>query len=68
MEIFTNWFGKKKRNSSVQDYSEFEVDKDRSDSFYGGFKEYKPPIYEHESVHSSGIKVTDLISDHVLKG
>lgn len=65
MEKLTNWFGKKKKVSGLEDCSGFEVDKHQSDSFYGGFKEFKPPIYEHESALNVGFKTTDLLSDHI---
>lgn len=64
MENFTNWFRKKKQTASLQECSVFGVDQNQSDSLYGGFKEYKPPIYEHESAINTGHNVTDLLSGH----
>ena len=58
MKQFKNWFTKK--NINLIDCSSFEVTKEQSSELFGGFKEYKPPIYEHESAVSTQISISDL--------
>jgi hypothetical protein len=58
MKKLVNWFKKKKMG--INECAEFGIDQIQSDQFFGGFKEYMPPIYEHESAVKSFIKVTDL--------
>lgn len=60
MKNLMGWFLKKKK--SIQDCADFEMDEVQSDQFFGGFKEYMPPIYEHESAVKSTVKVSDLFS------
>jgi len=55
-----NWFTKKKKN--ISECADFGIDEVQSDQFFGGFKAYMPPIYEHESEVKSIVKVTDLFS------
>ena len=41
----------------------FEIKKEESDALYGGFKEYKPPIYEQDDAANQSFKTTDLLID-----
>lgn len=43
--------------------SSFEIHKEEADTLYGGFKEYKPPIYEQDAPVESTFKTTDLLTD-----
>lgn len=67
MRNFIQWIRGKKEILNLDDCTAYEVEKSQSDSFYGGFKEYKPPIYEHESAVSTKINISDLISDHTIQ-
>lgn len=58
MNIFTKWFKTTKIN--LDDCSSFEVGEEQSSQFFGGFKEYKPPIYEYESPVNTHIIISDL--------
>ncbi|SHM71963.1 hypothetical protein [Chitinophaga sp. CF418] len=41
----------------------FEIKKEESDAVYGGFKEYKPPIYEQDDSTNYSFKTNDLLID-----
>lgn len=58
MKGLTKWFEKKR--ISIKDCSSFEMKKEQAEQFFGGFKEYKPPIYEQEDFIKSNIIITDL--------
>ncbi|SHG71732.1 hypothetical protein [Pedobacter caeni] len=61
MKNLKDWFKTKKIR--LEDCSSFEMDKEQSDQFFGGFKEYKPPIYEHESPGKTQITISDLFME-----
>jgi hypothetical protein len=50
-------------NPRLENYSAFELGKEESDTLYGGFKEYKPPIYEQDESTSYSFKPNDLLID-----
>lgn len=57
-ELFT-----KNTRRGLEQCADFEIKKDESDAVYGGFKEYKPPIYEQDDTVNYSIKTTDLLID-----
>lgn len=61
MKQLKNWFSRKK--ISLSECASFEVNREQSDKFFGGFKEYKPPIYEHESAVTTRIIISDLFME-----
>lgn len=63
MKGILNRLLKKRNKSSIETCEDFKLDQQQSDKLFGGFKEYKPPIYEHENQVSSHIKVTDLFHE-----
>jgi len=62
MKILKEFF-KKKQKSKLEQCASFEIGKEDSDTVYGGFKEYKPPIYEQDNSTDYSFKTTDLLSD-----
>lgn len=60
MKKIINWLVKKKQQTNLQDCQSFKIDLDCSDKLFGGFKEYKPPIYEHDIGIKTQVEVTDL--------
>ncbi len=38
-------------------------DQVQSDSFFGGFREYKPPIYTQDHTQNTELKIKNLFSD-----
>jgi len=53
----------RKINPALERCVDFEIKKEESDSLYGGFKEYKPPIYEQDDATNYSFKTTDLLID-----
>jgi hypothetical protein len=53
----------KKTNPRLEQCTDFEIQKEESDALYGGFKEYKPPIYEQDDSVNNSFKTTDLLID-----
>lgn len=53
----------RKANPGLEHCIQFELQKEESDALYGGFKEYKPPIYEQEEAGEHSFKTTDLLID-----
>ncbi|SEM90423.1 hypothetical protein SAMN05421856_10895 [Chryseobacterium taichungense] len=45
-----------KQKLDIQDQAE-------SDSFFGGFREYKPPIYTQNHIENTELKIKNLFSD-----
>ena len=45
-----------KQKLDIQDQAE-------SDSFFGGFREYKPPIYTQNHIENIELKIKNLFSD-----
>ncbi len=43
--------------------TEFQLSKEESDSLFGGFKEYVPPIYEQEEKIDQSFRINDLLTD-----
>lgn len=62
MKRILSFFSGKKR-SFLADCIAFKVDDEQSDLLYGGFKEYKPPIYEQKKEVNNSIKTIELVSD-----
>ncbi|SFF09503.1 hypothetical protein SAMN05518672_11615 [Chitinophaga sp. CF118] len=50
-------------NPGLEQCKDFEIKKEESDALYGGFKEYKPPIYEQDDSTNYSFKTTDLLID-----
>ncbi|WP_076382839.1 hypothetical protein [Filimonas lacunae] len=44
----------------LENCTSFQIEKEESDKLYGGFKEYKPPIYEQEGQGNTTFKTTEL--------
>lgn len=53
----------KNTNPGLEQCAAFEIKKEESDTLYGGFKEYKPPIYEQDDSTTNTFKTTDLLID-----
>ena len=54
---------KKEKKRTIENCIELKINNEESDEIYGGFKEYVPPIYEHEIPSTKkSLKVTDLLS------
>ncbi len=47
----------------IEECTSFEVNKEDANTLFGGFKEYKPPIYEHDNATDRSFKTTDLLTD-----
>lgn len=62
MKKLKNLFTKKNKPGLAQ-CVDFEIEKEESDTLYGGFKEYKPPIYEQDVPATYSFKTTDLLVD-----
>jgi hypothetical protein len=58
IELFT-----KNTKPGLDTCTAFEIKKEESDVLYGGFKEYKPPIYEQEDATNCSFKTNDLLID-----
>lgn len=56
-------FFTKREPRTLEDCTSFEVNKDDSNTLFGGFKEYKPPIYEYNNATDRSFKTTDLFTD-----
>lgn len=52
-----------RKPSKLSDCSAFEIKKAESDMVFGGFREYKPPIYEPEQQENRQFKTTELLAD-----
>ena len=53
----------RKHSPKLEDCSSFQINKEESDALYGGFKEYKPPIYEQDEHSNCSFKTSDLLVD-----
>ncbi|PSL31009.1 hypothetical protein [Chitinophaga ginsengisoli] len=53
----------KKSKPALEKCTAFEIKKEESDVLYGGFKEYKPPIYEQDDSTNYSFKTTELLID-----
>jgi len=53
----------KKEPATLEECSDFEVKKDDANTLFGGFKEYKPPIYEYDNANDRTFKTTDLLTN-----
>ena len=53
----------KKAPPALEECAGFEVNKDDANTLFGGFKEYKPPIYEYDNATDRSFKITDLLTD-----
>jgi len=53
----------KKEPPTLEECTEFELNKDNANALFGGFKEYKPPIYEYDNVADRSLKTTDLLTN-----
>ncbi|GGH58914.1 hypothetical protein HNQ91_000522 [Filimonas zeae] len=62
MKKLTNLFSPKKI-PELEECSSFQMHKEEADTLYGGFKEYKPPIYEQDATAEASFKTTDLLTD-----
>ncbi|SKC99210.1 hypothetical protein SAMN05660461_1406 [Chitinophaga ginsengisegetis] len=51
------------KSSKLSDCTSFEIKKEESDMVFGGFREYKPPIYDPEQQENRQFKTTELLSD-----
>jgi hypothetical protein len=52
----------KKEPPTLEECTDFEVNKDDANTLFGGFKEYKPPIYEYDDATDRSFKTTDLFT------
>lgn len=48
---------------TLDECTSFEIKKEESDTLYGGFKEYIPPIYEQDGSADYSFRTTDLLTD-----
>ncbi|WP_134087629.1 hypothetical protein [Olivibacter sp. XZL3] len=53
----------KKRERNVAACERYKLDEQQSDQLFGGFKEYKPPIYEQSQDTATKVKINDLFND-----
>lgn len=56
-------FFSKKELPTLEECGDFEVNKDDANVLFGGFKEYKPPIYEYDNASDRSFKTTDLLTN-----
>lgn len=56
-------FFNKKEAPVLDNCTSFQVNKDDADTLFGGFKEYKPPIYEYDNATDRSFKTIDLFTD-----
>lgn len=52
-----------KHHPKLERCTSFEIKKEEADECYGGYREYKPPIYETENTTGKPFKTTDLLVD-----
>ena len=65
MHISIEWlFGKKRADRTLRSLDYEAVAPEQAHACLGGFKEYKPPIYEKENFINSEIEASKLI-DHL---
>jgi len=62
MKTLINFFIKKEPQT-LEECSDFEINKGDANTLYGGFKEYKPPIYEYDNANDRSFKTTDLLNN-----
>lgn len=53
----------RKQKALLADCVAFKVEDEQSDLLYGGFKEYKPAIYEQEKIIDNSIRTIDLMAN-----
>jgi len=53
----------KRKQKTITDCEQLAIDNEHADGCYGGFKEYKPPIYEHRSNTDTQVKINNLFGD-----
>lgn len=53
----------KKEPVTLEECSDFEVKEGDANTLFGGFKEYKPPIYEYDNASDRSFKTTDLLTN-----
>jgi hypothetical protein len=53
----------RKTPAQLKECQSFEITKDEADTLCGGFKEYKPPIYEPEEANEHTFRTVDLLTD-----
>lgn len=56
-------FFTKRKHLELSKCTSFEITKDEADTVCGGFKEYKPPIYEPEETREHTFRTVDLLTD-----
>ena len=47
----------------IDDCSSFGLNKEESDTLFGGFREYIPPIYEQDETADYKFRTTDILTD-----
>jgi hypothetical protein len=62
MKKLINFFSKK-HTGKLNDCTQMQLNKDEADAIHGGFKEYKPPIYEPEEANEHTFRTVDLLTD-----
>ena len=53
----------KKEPPVLDECANFEVDKEDANTLFGGFKEYKAPLYEFDNASDRSFKTSDLLTD-----
>ncbi|UPK72102.1 hypothetical protein [Chitinophaga filiformis] len=53
----------KNTTPALEQCTAFAIKNEESDTVYGGFKEYKPPIYEQDDTTNCSYKTNDLLID-----
>jgi len=49
--------------SKLSNCISFQIVKEEADTLFGGFREYKPPIYDLEEKENIKIETTNLMTD-----
>ena len=47
----------------LSDCTSFAIEEEESDTLFGGFREYQPPIYEQSKQKKEKFKTTELLND-----
>jgi hypothetical protein len=66
MKSLARWITKKINKVKIEDCMCFEIHKIESDELYGGYKEYKPNIYEKENTIEIKARINNLFSDEKI--